>query len=56
MLLRKPDGERLPVISASPAAVDAQLAFRREVLGVAGDGNDVDGVRLVGVDVDMVDG
>src|SRR5579875_1213843 len=45
-------GECLPVVAAGPRAVDAQAAARRVVLGVARDGHDEDGVRLVGVDGD----
>ena len=52
VLLRQALGERLPLVAAGAAAVDAQLAFGRIVQRVALDRHDVDGVRLVGVDVD----
>ena len=52
VLLRQAFGERLPLVAAGAAAVDAQLAVGRIVLGVALDGNDVDGFRLVRVNVD----
>ena len=41
-----------PLVAAGARAVDLQLAFKRKVLGVALDGNDVDRFGLVGVDVD----
>ena len=44
--------ERLPVVAARAAAIDAQLAVGRIVLRVALDRHDVDGFRLVRVDVD----
>src|SRR5262249_42270619 len=52
VLLRQAPGERLPVVSARPAAVDAQLAFWRGVLCGARGRGPVDGVRVVGVNVD----
>ena len=45
-------GQRLALVAPGPAAVDAQAAVGRVVLGVALDRNDVDGLRLVGVDLD----
>ena len=50
--LRQPVGERLPLVPAGAAAVHAQLAVGGIVFRVALDRHDVDGVRLVGVDVD----
>ena len=52
ILLRQAVGQRLPLVAAGAAAIDAQLAVRREVLGVALDRHDVDRLRLVRVDVD----
>ncbi len=52
VVLRQAFGKRLPLVSASPAAVDAQFAIGRKVLRVALDWNDVDGLRLVGVNLD----
>ena len=52
VLLRQALGERLPLAAAGAAAVDAQLALRRDVAGVAGDRHDVDRLRLVRVHVD----
>ena len=48
----QPLGERLPLLAAGPAAPHAQLAVDRAVVRVAGDRDDVDRLRLVGVDVD----
>src|SRR5439155_15684004 len=45
-------GESLPLVPARPAAVHAQLSLGRIVLRVALDGDDIDGVRLVRVNVD----
>src|SRR5260370_42626262 len=50
--LREPLREGLPLVSARAAAVNAQLAIGWKVLPVALDGDDVDGLRLVGVHVD----
>src|ERR1700730_15731522 len=44
--------KRSPLIDTGPAAVDAQLAVGRNVLGVAFDRDDVDRLGLVRVDVD----
>ncbi len=52
VLLGEAVGERLPLVAAGAAAEDAELAIEGEVLGVALDGDDVDGFGLVGVDVD----
>ena len=52
VLLRQALGERFPFVAARPAAIDAQLAIGREMLGVALDRDDVDGVRLVRVNLD----
>ena len=49
MFLRQALGQRLPLLAAGAAAVDAQLAVRRYVLVVALDRHDVDRLRLVGV-------
>src|SRR5262245_15659473 len=46
VFLREAFGERLPVVSAGAATVDAELAFGREVEAVAGDGDDVDRFRF----------
>src|SRR5207249_386148 len=51
VLLGQPVGKRLPLVTARPAPVDPQPGVRRVVLGVALDGDHVDGLRLVGVDV-----
>src|SRR3712207_9243959 len=51
-LLGEAVGQRLPLVAAGAAAVDPQPAVRRHVHRVAGDRDDVDGVRLVGVHVD----
>src|SRR5947207_2664695 len=50
--LRQAVRERLPLVSARAAAVHAQLSLGWIVLGVALDGDDVDGLRLVRVHVD----
>ena len=50
--LRQALRQRLPLVAAGAAAVDAQLAVGRIVLGVALDRHDVDRLGLVGVDVD----
>src|SRR5581483_571975 len=50
--LRQPAGEWLPVVPAGAAAVHPQSALWRVMLRIAGDGNDVNGVRLVGVHID----
>ena len=50
--LRQALGERLPFVSAGAAAVDAQLSFERKMLRVALDRDDVNGFRLVRVNVD----
>src|SRR6185437_13601573 len=50
--LRQAFGERLPIVAAGLAAVDAKLAFGGIMFAVALDGDDVDGFGLVGVDVD----
>src|SRR5688500_20049438 len=52
VLLGQAVRERLPLVAPGLAAVDAQLAVRREVLRVALDRHDVDRLRLVRVDVD----
>ncbi len=52
VLLREAARERLPVVAAGAAAEDLQLAVEGEVFGVALDGDDVNGLGLVGVDVD----
>ena len=52
VLLRQAFRERLPLVPAGPAAVDAELAVGRDVLGVALDRHDVDRLRLVRVDGD----
>src|SRR5208337_205609 len=44
--------ERLPLISARAAAINPQLSLGRIVFAVALDGDDVNGLRLMGVDVD----
>ena len=50
--LRQTVRERLPFVAAGPAAIDAQFSVGRKMLGVALDRDDVDRLRLVGVDVD----
>src|SRR5262249_37830457 len=50
--LRQPSCERLPLVATGPAAVHAQLAVGRIVLGVALDRDDVDRLGLVRVHVD----
>src|SRR5438034_8218333 len=52
ILLRQTFGERLPVVAARLAAVDAQLAIRHKVLRVALDREDEHRIRLVGVNLD----
>ena len=52
VLLRKALAERLPLIAAGAAAEDLQLAVDGKMLRVALDGHDVDGLGLMGVDVD----
>src|SRR5882762_9429392 len=52
VVLREAFGERFPFVASRAAAVDAQLAIERKVLPVALDGDDVDGLRLVRVNVD----
>src|SRR5208283_1695383 len=44
-------GECFPFIAAAAAAVNAQLAIERKVLGIALDGDDVDGFGLVRMDI-----
>src|SRR5579875_174052 len=51
MALRETFCERLPLVSARAAAVNAQLSIQREVFRVAFDGDYVDGLRLVRVNV-----
>ena len=46
--LRQAVGERLPVVAAGAAAVDAQLSFGRIVLGIALDRHDIDRSRARG--------
>src|SRR5207248_8396005 len=50
--LRQAIAERLPFIPAGAAAVDAQLAVKRKVFAIALDGDDVDRLRLMRVNVD----
>ena len=50
--LRQALRQRLPLVAAGAAAVDAQLALRRIMLRVALDRHDVDRLRLVRVNVD----
>ena len=50
--LRQSLGQRLPLVAAGAAPIDAQLAVERIVLGVALDRHDVDRLRLVRVHVD----
>src|SRR5208283_4908084 len=50
--LRQAVGKRLPLVSAGAAAIDAQLSFVHIVFAVALDGDDVNGLRLVSVNVD----
>src|SRR5207342_2412831 len=50
--LRETVGESLPLVASGTTAVDAQFSFRRVMFRVALDGHDVDGFRLVRVDVD----
>src|SRR6202030_1809840 len=50
--LRQTFRERLPFVSTGPAAVHAQLPIRWEMLGVALDRHDINGFRLMGVNVD----
>src|SRR5208282_1077065 len=50
--LRQAFSERLPFVAAGAAAEDAQLALVHVVLGVALDGNNIDGLGFVGVNVD----
>ncbi len=52
VVLRQAFGKCLPLVPARPAPVDAQLAIGWKVLRVALDGDDVDGLRLMGVNVD----
>ena len=52
ILLRQAAGQRLPLVAAAAAAVDAEFSFRRVMQRVARDRDDVDRLRLVGVDVD----
>ncbi len=53
ILLRKALGERLPLVAAGARLrIDLELAIERKMLRVALDGNDVEGFRLVSVDVD----
>ena len=52
ILLGQAVGERFPFVAAGAAAVDAELSFGGIVLGIAFDGDDVDGFGLVGVNVD----
>src|SRR6267378_401122 len=49
--LRQTFRERLPLVSARAAAVHAQLPIWGKVLRVALDGDDVDSLRLVSVNV-----
>ena len=51
ILLRQAFGERFPFVAARLAAIHAQLAVRRKMLGIALDGHDVDGFRFVRVNV-----
>src|SRR5262249_36962404 len=50
--LRKTLRKRLPIIAASPAPGYRQLAVKREMLRIALDGNYVNRLRLVCVNVD----
>ena len=50
--MRQAFGERFPFVAAGAAAEDAQLAFVDVVLAVALDGDDVNRLRLVRVNVD----
>ena len=50
--MRQTSGQSLPFVAARPAAVDAQLAIVDEMLRVTLDRNNVNGLRLVRVDVD----
>ena len=52
VLLRKPLGQRLPLVAARAAPIDAQLALGRVMLRVALDRHDIDGLGLVSVHVD----
>jgi hypothetical protein len=54
VLLREAVGQRLPIVAAGAAAEDLQLTVEGEVLGIAFDGDDVDGFGLVGVDIDQL--
>ena len=45
--------ERLPLVAARPAAIDLQLAVKRIVLRIALDRDDVNGFRLMRVNVDV---
>jgi hypothetical protein len=49
VLLRQAPGQCLPFLSAGPAPVHAQLPVGWVVLRIALDGNNIDGVRLMGV-------
>src|SRR6267378_5084038 len=50
--LRQAFGQRLPLVSAGAAAEYAQLAIWNKVFRIALDGDDVNGFRLVRVNVD----
>src|SRR6516164_8884837 len=51
VLLREALRERFPFVATGLAAVDPQLSFRNVVETVAGNWNDIDGFRFVGVDI-----
>ncbi len=50
--LRQALGERFPLVATGAAAVSAQLPVNGEVLRVTLDGDNVNGLRFVRVDVD----
>src|SRR5258708_4800683 len=51
ILLRQSFRQRLPLVSTGPAAIHPQFSVRREMLGIALDGDDVNGFRFMRVNV-----
>jgi hypothetical protein len=52
ILLGEAGGEGFPIVAAGAAAVDAEFSLGGVMLGIAFDGDDVDGLGFVGVNVD----
>ena len=52
IFLRESLGQGFPFVATGAAAIYAELAFVDKAFAIAFDGDDIDGFRFVGVDVD----